>query len=195
MKYKFNLLDKEIIYQGFHSIELLKFNFNKFSGELSNNVSREVFQRKPCVGVIPFDPIRQEIILIEQIRPGPITNNHPTPWLLEIVAGIVDENEQAEITVLREAKEEANCNITQIIPIYEYYVSPGCSSEIIKLYCGITDTTHAGGIYGLSDENEDIKVHVVKLQDAFTMLNSGKIINAATIIAMQWLLINHHKIS
>lgn len=191
MKYKFHVLGNKAIYQGFHNIELLEFSFDKFAGDTSGVVTREVFRRKPCVGLLPFDPIRQEIILIEQIRPGPISNNHPNPWLLEIVAGIVEEDEDAADTAIREAQEEANCSITKIIPLYEYYVSPGCTSETIKLFCGITDTTHAGGIFGVQAENEDIKVHVVNLQDAFELLKSGQIINAATIVALQWLIINH----
>lgn len=195
MKYKFHLVNKKIVFQGYHHIELLEFSFDKFTGGQSRVINREVFSRKPCVGIIPYDPKRKEIILIEQIRPGPISNKQSNPWLLEIVAGIIDDNEDPNTSALREAKEEANCNITQLIPIYEYYVSPGCSNETITIYCGITDTSNSGGIHGLSDEDEDIKVYVVKLEEAVNLLASGKIINAATIIAIQWLAINHHKFS
>lgn len=193
MKYNFSVINKQTLYQGFHKIELFDFKFDKFAGGESDIVSRELSRRKSCVGLLPFDPVRKEILLIEQIRLGPLANQEH-PWLLEIVAGIIEDDESKESTVLREAKEEANCSISKLIPIYNYYLTPGGSSEKINLYCGITDTSNAGGVYGVEHEDEDIKVHIVKFKDAMDMLEDGKIINSSTIIALQWLALNINNI-
>lgn len=193
MKYNFSIIKQQTLYRGFHKIELFDFKFDKFAGGESNVISRELSRRKSCVGLLPFDPVRQEVLLIEQIRLGPLANNEH-PWLYEVVAGIVEDDESQEETVLREAKEEANCSISKLIPIYTYYLTPGGSSEKINLYCGITDTSHAGGVFGVEHEEEDIKVHIVKFNDALNMLVDGKIINSSTIIALQWLALNINNI-
>lgn len=191
MKYKYNILEKKNLYSGFHELLEYRFNFSKFNGSISPDISRELFKRKPCVGLLPYDPIRDEIILIEQIRLGPLVNND-TPWILEIVAGIVEDYEDKDSTIIRESLEEANCQVKKLIPIFEYYMTPGYCNETIKLYCGITDTSQhqTGNLAGLEEEAEDIKIHVFKSKDAFKMLDDGMIINASTIVALQWLRLN-----
>lgn len=168
-----------------------QFQFEKFSGTMSSILTRELFKRKNCVGVLPFDPKTNKILLVEQCRLGPLFNNDH-PWMYEIVAGIVDAGEQQDNTALRESKEEANCDILKLIPIYDYYVTPGYCSETMKLYCGIFDSSKisSGSLYGLAEEHEDIKVHVISLEDALTMLSNGKINNSSTIIALLWLQLN-----
>jgi ADP-ribose pyrophosphatase len=113
------------------------------------------------------------------------------------VAGIIETNEAAEEVVRREAVEEAGCNILDLVPLYDYLVSPGGTTERIALFCGKVDSTHMGGIYGKMEEGEDIKVHVMSLDSALALLSSGKIISASAIIALQWLALNReylHKI-
>ncbi|MBP9722109.1 MAG: NUDIX domain-containing protein [Gammaproteobacteria bacterium] len=191
MKYHCDVKQKKILYQGFNQLLEFKFKFSKFDGTMSGEIARELFYRNHCVGLMPYDPIRQEIILIEQCRIGPLINNDH-PWTLEIIAGIVDEDENKDSTIIRESLEEANCEIQKLIPIYQYYMTPGCSNETMKLYCGLIDTSRktTGEICGLPEEAEDIKVHVIRLKDAFDMLDTDKINNASTIIALQWLKLN-----
>ena len=191
---KFELLSEDTAYDGFNSIEILNFKYRKFNGGQSNVIERELFRRKSYVGVLLYDPKRQEVILIEQFRIGPMVNNEH-PWLLEIVAGMVDDEENNEQAVMREAIEEANCTITKLIPIDQYYLTPGSSNETLTLYCGITDTSKAGGIYGLATEDEDIKVHVISFDAVISMLKNNEIKNASTIIAVQWLALNYHILS
>jgi len=191
---KFELLSEDTAYDGFNSIEILNFKYQKFNGGQSNVIERELFRRKSYVGVLLYDPKRQEVILIEQFRIGPMVNNDH-PWMLEIVAGCVDEDESKEQAALREAVEEANCNIIKLIPISEYYLTPGSSNEILTLYCGITNTINAGGIHGLAIEDEDIKVHVLSFDTVMQKLNQGEIKNASTLVALQWLALNHHLFS
>lgn len=186
MRYNFKILSNKVVYQGFHTIEIVEFQHEKFNGSESPILHRELSKRRSCVGVLPYDPKRKEVILIEQIRLGPLANNEH-PWMYEIVAGMTEPNEAKETTMLREAEEEANLKIKKTIPIYEYYMTPGGSCEKISLYCGITDTSNAGGIHGSLNEDEDIKVHVFTLDEALKMLHDGLINNASTIVALQWL--------
>lgn len=113
---------------------------------------------------------------------------------MEIVAGIIESGETAENVVRRESIEEANCTITSLIPLYDYLASPGGMSERIALFCGRVDTTHAGGVHGVTDEGEDIKVHVVSRETALNQVKSGRINSASAIIALQWLALNRDQV-
>ena len=145
--------------------------------------------------VIPFDPIRQELILIEQFRIGAWAAGWPQPWLLECVAGIVEEGETAEEVVCREAQEEAGCEILQLEPIAKYFSTPGACTGLVSLFCGRIDSTGLGGIHGLETENEDICATVWSLEDALSALRNGAICNSMTLIALQWLSGQHGRIT
>jgi ADP-ribose pyrophosphatase len=113
------------------------------------------------------------------------------PWLLEIVAGIMDDPaETTEDVARRETVEEAGCALLDLIPICRYLVSPGGTSESITLFCGRVDTSGISGLSGLADEHEDIRLHVVSRSAALDLLRSGRINSAAPIIALQWLELN-----
>jgi ADP-ribose pyrophosphatase len=116
------------------------------------------------------------------------------PWLLELVAGLIDKDESPEEVARREAQEEAGCTVGALLPIARYLPSPGGSDEFVHLFLGIVDSEGLGGIHGLPDEHEDIRVHLVPLAGARDMLDAGRINNAATLIALQWLLLNHGRL-
>ncbi len=183
------ILEKKICFQGFFRLERYRLRHRLFSGKWSQPVVREILERGHAAAVLPYDPLRNEVILIEQFRIGAMSVPDG-PWLMEIVAGIIEENESAVDVVKREGMEEANCDITDLIPLYDYLVSPGGTTERIALFCGKVDAAHAGGIYGVLEEGEDIKVHVVTLETALSLLKTGKIISASAIIAIQWLALN-----
>lgn len=199
MNYKYNIINIENIYTGFHKLNKYTYNHTKFNGSVSNTITRELLDRKNAVGVIPYDPKEDKIILIEQIRTG-VLSNHEHPWLYETIAGVIDSEHNSknnpehnkEFTAKKECLEEAGCTVSKLIPIYEYYMTPGCSSEKMTLYCGITDISNIQNhsLHGLPEENEDIKVHVFSLNEALQMLEDNIIRNATTIIALQWLKIN-----
>ena len=140
-------------------------------------------------GVLLFDPADNKIVLVRQFRIGAI-NDEASPWLLELVAGMVGNNEELEDVARRETQEESNCQIIELIKICDYYSSPGVSDEKVTLFCGKVDASNAGGIYRLAEENEDIEVVVMSYDDAQEALNSGAINNAMSIIALQWLAFN-----
>ncbi len=177
---------EEPLYKGFFTAVRYHLRHTLFQGGLSSLFSREVFLRTPAAAVLLYDDLEDKVVLVEQFRVGPMVAND-YPWMLEVVAGIAEPGENPEEVAIREAEEEADCKITQLIPVSSYYPSPGACNEVIHLYCGLTDSRGAGGIHGLDHENEDIKVHVLSCDDALIMLDSGKINNATTIIALQWL--------
>lgn len=183
------ILEKTVCFEGFFRIERYRLRHRLFSGDWSHPLVRELFERGHAAAVLPYDPIRDEVVLIEQFRVGAL-NAPGGPWLMEIVAGIIEADETTEDVVKRESIEEANCNITDLIPLYNFLVSPGGTTESVALFCGRVDTTHAGGVHGASEEGEDIKVHVVAVDAALALLRTGKINSVSAIIALQWLALN-----
>lgn len=189
------LKEKVRKYEGFFNLDQYVIQHKLYSGGVSDNISREVFERGDAVVLIPYDPVLDQVILIEQFRPGAIRAGD-TPWMLEFIAGMFKDGEQPVEVAIREAKEEANLDIdsNNVTKIMKYLSSPGGMSEAIYLYFATIDSQNVGGIYGLPEEGEDILVHVVKRDDAMILLSQGKIANAATIIGLQWLALNYQNI-
>ncbi|MBL1260261.1 MAG: ADP-ribose diphosphatase [Thiotrichaceae bacterium] len=187
------VIEKTICYKGFFSIAQLRLRHRKYDGEWSEILTREIFERGHAVAVLPYDPVRDEVVLIEQFRVGAL--DFPAdPWLIEIVAGIIDEGESAEGVAHREMAEEAGCEIERLEHVCDYLVSPGGTTESTALFCGKVDATGVGGVHGLIDEGEDIKVSVVSYDEAVLLLNSGRIHSASPIIALQWLILNRNRL-
>lgn len=180
------LLAEESAYKGFFQIKTLKLKHRLFAGGWTDAINRELFIRGDAVGVLPYDPDRDEVCLVEQFRVG-VYAHDDQPWITELIAGMVEVGEAVEDVALREAQEEAGCALQQLLPISAYYSSPGGCSEYINLFCGKARTEHLGGIHGLDHEAEDIRVVVMSFDDAMAQLNAGKLNNAHTIIALQWL--------
>tara|TARA_R110000737_G_scaffold982_3_gene2831 strand:- start:8115 stop:8750 length:636 start_codon:yes stop_codon:yes gene_type:complete len=193
---RFNLADVEIVdksrkYQGFFALDEYKYRHKLYAGGYSEVLTREVFERGNAVAILPYDPISDSVVLIEQFRPGAL-DSKTGPWQLELVAGMFSDNELPLEVAIREAKEEANLDILpeQVTKVMDYLSSSGGMSECIHLYCASIDSENVSGIYGLATEGEDILVHVVARKTAEKLLSQGKIANAATIIALQWLALN-----
>jgi len=185
----FELIEKATVFQGYFRMDRYRFRHRLFAGGWSGEVVREVFERGHAVVVLPYDPERDAVVMIEQFRIGAAAADVPM-WQREVVAGIIDPGETPEAVARREAREEAGCEIRDLIPIYHYLASPGGTSETIWLFCGRVDSRGIGGIHGLPEEHEDIRVEVVPFPEVRGRLESGQIGNAPTIIALQWLLLN-----
>jgi ADP-ribose pyrophosphatase len=183
------ILGKETLFKGFGSLVRYKIRHKLFSDEMSAPFLREIYERFKAVTVIPYDPKLNKVVLIEQFRVGALLDKE-TPWLLELVAGIIDKDKSEEEIAYLEVAEEAGLEVNKLIPIYSYWSSPGSSSEYVSLFCALVDASGAGGVHGLKDENEDIKVHVMDVAEAFAAVKNGKIRNASTIIGLQWLELN-----
>lgn len=193
MTKEYKLLSQETVYEGFFKLERYKLEHTLFNGGWSKPVQRELFRRNDCVGVLLYDPKRDEVVLLEQFRVGPMVHM-ARPWLLEIVAGGIEKGETKEEVAHREAYEEAGCKIEQLMLINEFYTSPGGASELLTLYCGKVDSSNIGGIYGLEEESEDILVTTVSFDEVYQLLEQGEIKSGIPIIAIQWLALNRDKL-
>lgn len=180
------ILEKKCAYQGHFQLERLRLQYRLFNGGWSEPVFREVFERGEAVGILLFDPERDQLVLIEQFRAG-IVMKTENPWLIEIAAGVIDSGESPEQVAQRETQEETGLTLQNLFFISRHWVSPGGSTEQISLFCGQVDASQAQGVHGLASEGEDIRLHVLKVKEAYHLVNKGKIDNAATIIALLWL--------
>lgn len=186
----YEVVNREVPYEGVFRMARYHIRFRLYRGGFSETILREVMERHPAAGVLPYDPNTDQVVLIEQFRAGALSN--PTsPWLLEIIAGSFNHNEKPKETAYREGQEEAGCEILDLYPICEYFVSPGACNEYFYLYCGRFDASTGGnGIYGLPEEHEDIRAFTISSEEAFTLLEEGKIKTSPAIIALQWLKLN-----
>ncbi|WP_017734936.1 NUDIX domain-containing protein [Pseudomonas sp. CBZ-4] len=186
---KIEIVQHDTAFKGFYQLDRLQLRHEKFDGGMSRVINREVFVRHDAVCVLPYDPQRDEVVLNEQFRVGAMgrTDN---PWLIEMVAGLIDKDEQPEEVAHREAEEEAGLTFSALWPITKYFPSPGGSTEFVHLYLGRCDSTGVGGVHGLEEEAEDIRVTTWAFEDALQAVRDGRISNAASIIALQWLALN-----
>ena len=180
------ILERRPLYEGFFRVDKFRLRHQTFAGDWTGVMERELFVRGDAVAVLPYDPVADTVILVEQFRIGAL-GAALDPWMLEVVAGIVDKDESDEEVARREAIEEAGCTITRIEKLYDFMPSPGGSSERVILFAGQVDSRGVGGIHGLAEEHEDIKVHVLPAAEAIRLLDEGRITNAITIAALAWL--------
>lgn len=187
------VLARDTVYKGFFQLERLQLRHRKFAGDWSEPLRRELMVRRDAAGVLLYDPQLDAVALIEQFRIGAIDRGS-SPWLFELVAGLIDTDETPEAVAQREALEEAGCEVLALEPILKFFSSPGGANEYMHLYCGRSDLRDAGGIFGLPEEHEDIRVHVVSFTDALELMQRGVLRNAHTIIALQWLQLNRERL-
>ncbi|PCK33734.1 NUDIX domain-containing protein [Pseudoalteromonas piscicida] len=189
-----NVSSIETIFDGFFTIHKYQFTHALFEGGVSQTVTREILERGHAVAILPYDPVTEHVLLIEQIRIGAMASKN-TPWLLECIAGMAEGCEDYEFVARKEAKEEAGLDLDELIYMRSYLSSPGGTTERLYLYLALADLSEAGGVFGLDEEHEDIKVHVMPLDEALARLDNEEIDNAATVISLQWLALNKARIS
>ncbi|CAI1641103.1 MAG: ADP-ribose diphosphatase [Serratia proteamaculans] len=187
------IIARETLYRGFFSLNLYRFRHRLFNGEMSPEIKREIFERGHAAVLLPYDPVRDEVVLIEQLRIAAVDTSR-SPWLLEMVAGMIETGESVEDVCRREAQEEAGVVVGRCKPVLSYLASPGGTSERLSIMVGEVDATTAEGIHGLEEEHEDIRVHVVSREQAYRWVEEGAIDNAASVIALQWLALHHESL-
>ena len=187
------LIRSEVAFQGYFKVVRLFLRHGLYQGGQSGVISREVFERGQAGAVLPYDPGRDEVVLIRQFRAGCFAAGRH-PWTWETVAGMIEAGESAEIMVRREAVEEASLLVTDLLPIRSMMLTPGACSEACQLFLGRTDTSKAGGIHGLASEGENILVKVLPFREAYAMMERGEIDNAVGIVAMQWLALHRDEV-
>ena len=185
------IVKTETAFQGYFRVDRLSIRHATFAGD-SIEICREVFKRGNAVCVLLYDPEADKVVMVEQFRVGALAAE--SPWMLEVVAGIVEPGETAEDVARREAVEEAGLTLDQVQPIIRYLPSGGGCDEWIDLMYAEVDSSAAQGLHGLADEGEDIKVHVLNAQEAFDLVVSGAINSSPAIIALQWLELNRNRL-
>jgi ADP-ribose pyrophosphatase len=176
---KYAVSKKECLHHGF-------FKLNRY------HIRNELFEGGYASAILLFDPRLEKLIFVEQFRPGAM-ESESSPWLIELVAGMIETNEQPESVAIRESQEEAGCEVKRVKKICEYLVSPGGTTERIWLYVGEIDASNLPKYAGLDDENEDIRIHSIDVNLAYKWLDSGRLNNAMTLIAVQWFKLNWRK--
>ena len=200
LPFKFSQNDVEItakfdLYNGFFRFVEYRFRHRLFNGGWSKEIRREVLERGNAGVILPYDPYLDKVVLVEQVR-LPAIKTSKTPWLLEAIAGMVEQNESLEQLVRREAKEEAGITILRCHYALSYLTSPGGTTERVYVHIGEINASaiKPGSVHGLNSENEDIRVHVVSREQAYQWVELGVIDNAATVIAIQWLQLNYPRL-
>lgn len=185
----YEIQEMRLLYGGLFQVQQLVLRHRLFQGEWSGWLTREFVQRQDAAAVILYDPIQNKVVMVEQFRVGLIGRSaQESPWMLEIVAGLLEEGEAIEEAIRREALEEAGCEIKELIKIREFYNSPGGFSEKTTIFCGIVDVNGIAGIHGLESEGEDILVHVLSPEWIFNAIDKNQIAtSSSTMIAIQWL--------
>lgn len=188
------IISKTKCFEGFFRVYKFRLRHSLFAGGVSQPISRELFARGHAVAMLPYDPRRDEVVMIEQFRIGAL--EHPRgAWLTEIVAGMIAAGEDETDVARRESLEEAGCEVEALEPIFHtWYPSPGGCDETIRLYCGKVNSEGVGGVHGLVHEGEDIRVFSLPFTEAWKLLESGQVNSAAPIIALQWLAMNRERL-
>lgn len=176
-------------YTGFFTVEETRARFRRFNGGWSDPVERGSFRVADAATVLPYDPLRDRVLFVEQARFGPLSHGDAAPWLLEPVAGMVDAGETPEAAARREAEEEAGLTIGALHKVASYYPSPGGIAQVLHSFVGIADLPDGvTGTHGSDAEDEDILTHIVSFDTARALLETGDLVDAPSIISLQWLM-------
>jgi ADP-ribose pyrophosphatase len=175
-------------YAGFFGVEEYDLRFRRFDGTMSTEVSRTAFISGDAVTVLPYDAVRDRVLLIEQFRPAPFVRGDAQCWSLEAIAGRVDAGETPDVAARREAVEEAGLALGDLQFVAGYYPSPGAVAEYLYSYVALTDLPDGiAGVFGLEGEAEDIRGHLVGFDALMGLVDSGEINNAPLLLTVLWL--------
>ena len=173
-------------YKGYARVEKHTLRHPLFRGGTSQTIQREIFVSGDAVMVMPFDPVAQSVLLIEQFRMGP-HHRGDHPWIIEGIAGRTEPGEEAADVARREAQEEAGVELGEMEDMGGFFLSPGIIAEHMTFFCAKADLSNAGGVFGLDEEAEDIRALVVPLEEALAFLDAGQLVSAPTALALLWL--------
>ena len=182
------VLERRTPYARFFAVEEYELTHRRFDGGQCKPILRAAFIACDAVTVLPYDPRRDRVLLVEQFRAGALARGDVQCWQLEAVAGRVDAGEPPEETARREAVEEAGLDLGPLLPVSQYYTSIGAVSEYIYSYVAPCDLPDGlAGTHGVEEEGEDIRTHVIAFDRLMELVASGEISNAPLIITALWL--------
>ncbi|RME18246.1 MAG: NUDIX domain-containing protein [Alphaproteobacteria bacterium] len=169
--------------------------FRRFDGEMSAPVRRAGFLGGDAATVLPWDADLDAVLVVEQFRAGPFLRGDPRPWTLEPIAGRLDPGETPEACVRREALEEAGLQLGTLHPVARFYPSPGAVTEFVWAFVAEARLSGRGGeIGGVEAEHEDIRTHLVPVEEMMELIASGEAATAPLILSMQWLALNRARL-
>ena len=175
-------------YANFFILDELDLTFRLFDGSLSAPVTRAVFVGGDAAIVLPYDPVRDVVMVVEQFRAPPYVRGDKSPWMAEPIAGRLDAGESAEDAAYREAREEAGLSLSALHEVARGYPSPGASSEHFSLFVGIADLPEeACGVGGLAGEDEDISSEIIGFEDFIARVEAGAFRVIPLIACAYWL--------
>jgi ADP-ribose pyrophosphatase len=184
----------ETLWHGRNALQRVSFSFRGFRGELRGPARWELLRRGRAVAVVPYDPVRDTVVLIEQFR-LPALAAGLEPWLVEVAAGLADGDEPDEAVAVRETLEETGLSVTALERAGRFLLSPGVADETITVFAGRVDAPPGeAGHAGLAHEHEDIRVFAVPAESAFAMVAEGRIVNITTALALLWLQANRERL-
>jgi ADP-ribose pyrophosphatase len=190
---KIEVLGQEWLSQGFMKLAKYTVRHERFDGGMIGPFTREIVMRTVAVGVLPYDPIADKFLLIEQFRLAAHLAGMPA-WQREVIAGIADKDESHEDLARREAIEEANCKVTDLVEMTRFLLSPGMSSEVLILYCGRMDSSQTTGVHGLANEHEDIRSTLYDAKEIPALLEHGTTGNGPLMMALYWMQANRERL-
>jgi len=191
---KTKIISRTVEFEGWHKVETVVIQHASLRHDKAlEPIKREIFFCHPCVITLLYQPETDEILLNEQFRVGAFIAGEPNPWLYECCAGMIDEGEKPEDAAHREALEETGCKILDLEFIGKVYTSPGGTNEMYMMYCGRIGKAETGH-FGVAEEGEEIRTHLIPAMEAIHMLDTGKILNSGTIMCLQWFARNHDRL-
>ena len=185
------MLSEQRVWDGRFPLDVVRFRHRRFDGAMSGVKTWEVWRRGRAAAVLPYDPVADAVVLIEQFR-LPALMARIDPVLVELPAGLCDDGESAETTARRETAEEMGLQVGALRHIASVLLTPGGADEVCAIYAGqvrvpSADADGIAGHAGVADEHEDIRARVWPADRAIEAALAGRMTNSVTMIGLLWL--------
>ena len=182
-------------YLGFFALNQISLQYSQFDGDISELKNRVVLMGSEASLILPYDPILDKVLLVEQFRIGPFCRGDRVPWVFEPVAGIIEVGESPEEAAKREVFEEAGLEVSKLVKIGSGYPNPGEATSYFYNYIAIVDLSgYSPGIYGAKNEGEDIRTHVADFNTVLNWSVSNKLRVLPLNTMVLWLALNKLKL-
>lgn len=177
------------VFNGHFKVDQYDIKMDRHEGG-TQRVVREVFERGHAVGVLAYDPKRDEVVLVNEMRVGILAAGE-YPYTDTVPAGGINAGEAEVDAAVREMMEETGLDLKKPKTIHAgAYVSPGGTSERISIVFGIVDSSKVGSIHGNADEKEDIRTLALSSREFMKRIRGGEINDMKTMLAGYWLVEN-----
>ncbi|MCQ1850232.1 NUDIX domain-containing protein [Neorhizobium galegae] len=182
------LVSEKTLSDGWTRLSSYELDYADRSGE-THRLHREIYHKSEAACILLYDARRDMVVLVKQFRLPAYLTGKPA-WMVEVPAGLLDEDHPEE-AIRREAMEETGYRLRDVRFVFKAFMSPGAITELVHFFhapIDLSDRVNGGG--GLAEEHEDIEVLELPLDEAFAMIANGDIIDAKTIMMLQWAVIN-----